>query len=84
MAGIMLQNVNNAISRRVNQLCQEREWSYYRLAMEAGVSKNTIYTIANGKRESVSANTLALICEACSISLEDFFAVGFSDIPSQE
>ena len=76
--------VSAAVADRIKQLRDEREWTNNRLATEAGVSPNTIHAIVHEQRETIEINTIAMICEACTITLEEFFSVGFSDIPIQE
>ena len=57
---------------RIHQLCQERNWSYYRLSKASGLTYSTINTLMN-KQTFPSLNTLNKICHGFGISLTDFF-----------
>ena len=60
------------ISQRITQLCKEREWSYYRLAKEAGFQQATLFPILH-ERNMPNLYTLNDICKAFNITLSDFF-----------
>ena len=57
---------------RIHQLCQERNWSYYRLSKASGLTYSTINTLMN-KQTLPSLNTLNKICQGFGISLAEFF-----------
>lgn len=62
-----------SISKRLEQLCKERNWSYYRLAKEAGFQQSTLKSIIKEKNMP-SLYTLSKICDAFNISVQDFFS----------
>lgn len=62
-----------AIHNRIDELCKERNWSYYKLAKEAGFQQSTLKPIIKEKNMP-SLYTLNKICMACDISLSDFFS----------
>ena len=58
---------------RIHKLMAERNWSEYRLAIEAGLSQSTIANIFN-RNTTPSIVTIEAICRAFGISLSQFFA----------
>lgn len=60
------------IKRRISELCDERNWSYYRLAKEAGFQQSTLKSIIKEKNMP-SLYTLSKICDAFGITLSSFF-----------
>jgi len=62
-------------NERIRQLMDERQWSEYRLAKEAGLSQSTIANLF--KRNTVpSVATLESICKGFGITLSQFFCDG--------
>ncbi len=58
---------------RITQLRENRGWSEYRLAKEAGIPQSTLTNLY--KREnSPSVSTLEAICHAFGLSLAQFFS----------
>ena len=60
---------------RIQELCDERNWSYYQLAKSSGLSYSTISTLLNNNNLP-SITTLEKICSGFGISLADFFDPG--------
>ena len=57
---------------RIRELLQERGWSVYRLAQEAGVPQSTLANLF--LRNNVpTLPTLERICQALGITLQEFF-----------
>lgn len=61
-----------SISQRIIKLCNQRNWSYYRLSKEAGFEQSTLKSILKEKNMP-SLYTLEKICKALDITLYDFF-----------
>ena len=60
------------VLEKVKKLQEERGWSTYKLAYEAGLTQSTLSNMfARGTCPTV--DTLEKICEAFGISLSDFF-----------
>ena len=62
------------IKQRLQELMDERGWTMYRLAKEAGVSWSTIRNIFNRGTEP-SISTLEVLCQGLGISLVQFLDV---------
>ena len=62
-------------TERIRQLMNERGWTEYRLAKEAGLSQSTIANLF--RRNTIpSVVTLEAICSAMGITLAQFFSEG--------
>ena len=65
--------LNEAISQRIKDLCNERNMTQYALSMKSGVPQSTLSTIMKCKFPSMKIRIIYEICEGFEISLEDFF-----------
>lgn len=61
-----------SIHKRILELCQQKQWSFYRLAKESGFSQSTLKSITKEKYMP-NLYTINKICNALDISLSDFF-----------
>lgn len=61
-----------SINMRIAQLCQQKGWSYYRLAKEAGFQQSTLKSITKEKNMP-SLYTIVRICAAFNITISEFF-----------
>lgn len=68
----MLQ-LNQAISRRIVQLLEERCMTQYELFMKSGVPRSTIGNVINCTYDSVKLRIIHEICQGFGIGLEKFF-----------
>lgn len=57
---------------RIQELCDERNWSYYQLAKVSGIAYSTLSTMIN-KHNMPSLPTLEKLCQGFGISITDFF-----------
>ena len=62
---------------RIQELCDERGWSYYQLAKVSGIAYSTLSTMIN-KHNMPSLPTLQKLCDGFGISITDFFEPGKS------
>lgn len=58
--------------KRIQELCDERGWSYYQLAKASGITYSTLSTMIN-KQNMPSLPTLQKLCRGFGISVTDFF-----------
>lgn len=58
---------------RIQELCQARSWTYYRLAKESGIPYSTLSTMLH-KTNVPSVPSLIKICNGFGISLAQFFS----------
>lgn len=65
--------LNEAVSRRLCQLLQDRHMTQYQLYRKSGVPKSTIGNIVNCSYDSVKLRVLHELCQGLGISLPAFF-----------
>ena len=63
------------ILNRIRQLKDERGWSNYRLAKEAGISENVLNNLFRLNNQP-TIPTLEALCKGFGLSLSQFFAEG--------
>lgn len=65
--------LNEAVSRRLCQLLQEREMTQYQLYLKNGVPKSTIGNVVNCSYDSVKLRVLHELCQGLGVSVSEFF-----------
>ena len=65
--------LNEAVSKRLKELLQERDMTQYQLYMKSGVPKSSIGNIVNCAYDSVKLRLIHEICQGLNISISDFF-----------
>lgn len=65
--------LNQAISRRLKELLDERNMTQYQLFMKCGVPKSSIGNIINCKYDSVKLRVVHEMCQGMAIDLSEFF-----------
>ncbi len=66
-------NVKDAVAKRFQQLCKERNISLNELANLSGVTPSTLYSIMDERRRDISIVTIKKFCDGLEISLAEFF-----------
>jgi DNA-binding Xre family transcriptional regulator len=66
--------LNQAVSKRLTELLDERKMTQYQLYMKSGVPKSTIGNLVNCTYDSMKLRVLHELCQGLGISLSDFFA----------
>ncbi len=66
-------HLNEAISKRLKELCEKNNMTQYALSMKSGVPQSTLSTIINCSFPSVKLRIIHEICYGLEISLKDFF-----------
>ncbi len=66
--------LNEAISRRLKELLQEKGMTPYQLYIKSGVPKSTIGNVINCSYDSVKLRIIHEMCQGLGISITDFFA----------
>ena len=66
--------LNEAVSKRIKELCRERNMTPYALSQKSGVPQSTLSTIINCTFSSMKMRIIYEICEGLEISLSEFFA----------
>ncbi len=69
---------------RILQLCEEKKYTIYRLAMESAVPPSSIKNILYGKSINPGIVTIKMLCDGFGISLYDFFNTeGFKNMEQE-
>lgn len=76
--------IKDCIVIRLKNLCDEKNWKPNQLAVSAGVTPSTVYSILDPNRHDISINTLKKLCDGLDISLADFFDDAVFENNSQE
>ncbi len=77
-------NVKEAVSKRIIELCNQRDMAINSLANSAGISPSTIYSMLNKKSQNPGVVSLQKICDGLGISLREFFDSDIFDNIEQE
>ncbi len=65
--------MKEAIVKRFQQLCKERNIKYNELATLSGVTPSTVYSMMDERRKDISAITVKKLCDGLDISISEFF-----------
>ena len=60
------------VIQHIQDLCRERDWSYYRLAKESDIPYSTLSNMIN-RTNIPTIPTLQRLCDGFGITLSDFF-----------
>ena len=63
------------VVKRIQELCEARSWTYYRLAKASGIPYSTLSTMLH-KTAAPSIPSLTKICDGFGITLAEFFTAG--------
>lgn len=66
--------LNEAVSKRISELLQERGMTQYQLYVKSGLPKSTINSVVNCLYDSVKLRIIHEMCQGLGISISDFFA----------
>lgn len=70
---MIILNTNQAISKRIINICEKENITINKLANNSGVSPMTIYSIVNLKSKNPGIITIKILCDGWGINLSDFF-----------
>lgn len=65
--------LNEAVSKRLLELLEEREMTPYQLFMKSGLPKSSISNIINCTYPSVKLRVIHEVCQGLGISITEFF-----------
>ncbi|MBP5662333.1 MAG: helix-turn-helix transcriptional regulator [Clostridia bacterium] len=66
-------NTYTAVKDRILVLCEQKNYTIYKLAMESAVPPSSIKNILYGKSKNPGIVTIKLLCDGLGISLTEFF-----------
>ena len=62
-----------AVARRIQTLCAERDIAINALANQCGVPPTTIYSMLNEKSQNPGVVSIQKLCDGLDISIREFF-----------
>lgn len=77
-------NTQEAIARRIIQLCKERGITPNKLGTISAVPQATIKSILNGESQNPGTVTIKKLCDGLEITLGEFFSTPEFDALEQE
>ena len=66
--------LNEAVSKRLLELLDERKMTQYQLYMKSGVPKSTIGNLLNCAYPSMKLRIIHELCQGLEIDISEFFA----------
>lgn len=65
--------LNDAISEKINTICDESNISVNKLASISCLTQSTVQRLSEGKSKNPKLLTIVRLCDGLHISLKDFF-----------
>lgn len=71
--------LNEAIVKRINQICKEKGVTVCEAALGGGKSPSAIYDLVKGRTKCSKVVTIQRFCEGAGITLAEFFSSEYFD-----
>ena len=65
--------LNEAIIKRINEVCKEKNISVCEAALGGGKSPSALYDLVKGRTQCSKVTTIKSFCEGTGITLSEFF-----------
>ncbi len=65
--------ITNAIKKRIEDLCSEKNITQNKMCTICGITQSTINNIINRDQKDVSLLTIVRICNGLDMTINDFF-----------
>lgn len=65
--------LNDAIVKRIEEICKERDGSICDIALSGGMSPSAIYDLIKGRTKCSKVITVKRFCEGAGMTLSEFF-----------
>ena len=76
--------LNDAIVKRVEEICKERKSNVCDISLTGGMSPSSIYDIIKGRTKCSKVITIKRFCDGAGITLSEFFAKDyFNDLDEE-
>ncbi len=66
-------NLNEAIIKRINEVCKEKNSNVCDASLQGGMSPSAIYDLMKGRTQCSKVITIKRFCEGAGITLSEFF-----------
>lgn len=77
-------NLNDAIVKRINEICAERNGNICDICLKGGMSPSAIYDIIKGRTKCSKVVTIKRFCEGAGITLSEFFDRDYFNEPEED
>lgn len=75
----------DVLVERINNLCKERQMSYYALSYKAAVPMTTLMHIVDKSTVNPGVLTISKLCDGLEITLKEFFdSPEFDDLENED
>ncbi len=76
--------ITEAVKKRFDELCFEKDLNYCRLATLSGVPYTTVKSLFYGQSKNPGIATIKKLCDGLEISVTDFFDTDYFRALTQE
>lgn len=76
--------LGETITKRILDLCKDRDISINKLCTISGVTQSTVNNIISGRNGSTTVSTIKKLCDGLEITLGEFFSTEDFDRLDQE
>ena len=66
-------NLNDAIIKRIEEICRERGSNICDISLSGGMSPSAIYDLIKGRTKCSKVITVKRFCDGANITLSEFF-----------
>ena len=66
-------NLNEAIIKRIEEICRERGSNICDISLDGGMSPSAIYDLIKGRTKCSKVITVKRFCDGANITLSEFF-----------
>ena len=76
--------LNDAIVKRIEEICKERNNNVCDIALEGGMSPSAIYDLIKKRTKCSKVITVKRFCEGAGITLAEFFDKDYFNDPEED
>lgn len=77
-------DLNDAIVKRIEEICKERGSNVCDIALKGGMSPSAIYDLIKGRTKCSKVVTVKRFCEGAGITLAEFFDKDYFNFPEED
>ena len=71
--GEAIMQLNEAIVKRINEICEEKGINVCDASLKGGLSPSAIYDLIKGRTKCSKVSTIKAFCQGAGITLSEFF-----------
>ena len=72
-----IMNINDAIIKRIEEICKERDINVCEASLNGGKSPSAIYDLIKRRTKCSKVSTIKAFCQGAGITLSEFFDKGY-------